>query len=70
MIQPDASVAVSEQEMPHVSGRLNVLTVKYATNSADYILNGHASMGADVASRAVANGEYVELAQRPLKRNR
>jgi uncharacterized membrane protein len=74
MIPPEATVAVSEQEMPHVSGRLNVLTLKYATNSADYILYGHGSMGADVASKAVVSGEYVELAQRPglglLKRNR
>jgi uncharacterized membrane protein len=65
MIPPDALYAVAEQELPHVSGRLTIRSLKYDTSGAEYLLYGTTSMGADVGARALARGEYVEVAQRP-----
>jgi hypothetical protein len=62
-IPPDAKFAVSEEELPHVSGRLNVMSLKYDTGHADYLLYGAYSNGASVAERARVAGEYVELAR-------
>ena len=56
---------MSEEELPHVSGRLNVLTLKYSTNSADYLLFGVSSMGSSVGNQARIDGSYLELATRP-----
>ena len=65
MIPEGDSFAVSEEELPHVSGRLNVLTLKYSNNSADYLLYGTSSMGSTVGNQARTDGSYIELATRP-----
>ncbi|HKQ71495.1 MAG TPA: hypothetical protein VJT73_19255, partial [Polyangiaceae bacterium] len=73
MIPTTSSVAVSEEEMPHVSGRPLVLTLKYTTSNADYLLYGARSVGAAVAMKALEDKAYVEAAKREyvmlLKRN-
>jgi uncharacterized membrane protein len=38
MIPPDASVAATEMEAPHVSGRENCYTIRFFTFNADYLL--------------------------------
>jgi uncharacterized membrane protein len=63
-IPADAKFAVSEEELPHVSGRLNVMTLKYDTGHADYLLYGSNSNGSSVAQRALSSGEYVEQTRR------
>jgi uncharacterized membrane protein len=65
MIPENAPFAASEQELPHVSGRLKVLTLRDGAAGADYILYGLNSAGAHIAAEAIAKGEYVEIAQRP-----
>ncbi len=65
MIPPEASVSVSEEELPHVSTRLNILTLRSGTNLADYLLYGVNSNGAGHAAKALQDGEYVEIATRP-----
>ena len=65
MIPEEASFAVSENELPHVSGRLKVLTLRDGVSSPDYILYGVASGGAHVGAQLLAGGDYVEVAQRP-----
>jgi uncharacterized membrane protein len=64
MIPEDAKFSVSEEELPHVSGRLNVMTLKYDTGHADYLLYGTSSVGSAVAQKALLAGEYVEVARR------
>jgi uncharacterized membrane protein len=65
MIPDQASVAVSEEELPHVSGRYDVRTLRDGTGSADYLLYGTSSAGASVAQKALTDGEYLEIATRP-----
>jgi uncharacterized membrane protein len=65
MIPWEAKFAVSEEELPHVSGRLNVLTLKYGTGAAQYVLYGPSSQGGSVGAQALADGSYVEVARRP-----
>jgi hypothetical protein len=65
MVPEKASVAVSENEMPHVSGRYDIRTLRDGTFACDYLLYGTSSPGADVAAKALADGEYVEVATRP-----
>jgi hypothetical protein len=65
MIPKDASVAVSEAEMPHVS-RMVMRTLRDSYD-ADYILYGIHSGGggAHNAQRALASGEFEKIAERP-----
>jgi uncharacterized membrane protein len=63
LIPKDASVAMSEQEMPHIS-RLNMRTLRDTTD-ADYFLYGVASQGAANADRLLATGQAKMIAQRP-----
>ena len=65
MIPKDASVAMSEAEMTHVSR--DVMRGLRDTNDADYILYGIHSgyAGAHNAERALASGEYEKIAERP-----
>lgn len=65
MVPQDAWLAVSEQEMPHLS-RLNMLSLRDTTN-ADYLLYGVGSggFGGDNGERALAAGEFEVLAERP-----
>jgi uncharacterized membrane protein len=65
MIPETATYAVSEQEMPHVSGSLKIHSLRDGTSEADYLLYGPRSFGGDVGARALAEGKYVELALRP-----
>jgi len=65
MIPEQATFAVSEQELPHVSGRLKVLTLRDGIGGPDYVLYGTTSAGAAIAAQALASGQYVEIAQRP-----
>ena len=65
MIPPEAKFAVSEEELPHVSGHLNVLTLKYGVGTAEYVLYGPTSQGGAVGSQALAEGKFIEVARRP-----
>jgi uncharacterized membrane protein len=65
MIPPDSLYAVSEQELPHVSGRLTIRSLKYDTAGAEYLLFGTTSIGSDVGMKALGNGSYEEVAKRP-----
>ena len=65
MVPPEAWLAVSEQEMPHIS-RLNMLSLR-DTSNADYMLYGVGSgfFGSTNGDRALASGEFVKVAERP-----
>ena len=65
MIPETAPFAVSEQELPHVSGHLKVLTLRDGAADAQYILYGTSSAGAHIAAEGLAKGEFVEIASRP-----
>ena len=70
MVPKKAALAVSEQEYPHVSSRLDCLDLRDGYEGADYILYAEntGGFGSDSGSRALANGEYVEMARRPASR--
>lgn len=63
LIPRDAVVAVSEQEMPHLS-HLNMRTLRDST-FGDYFLYGVNSQGANNGERLLAMGQAVVVAQRP-----
>jgi hypothetical protein len=65
MIPPDASVAIGESEMTHVS-RLNIKGLR-DTWDADYILYAFASGfgGGTNADHALASGQFDKVAERP-----
>ena len=65
MVPESASLAVSEHEMPHLS-RLRMLSLRDTTD-ADYLLYavGSGYFGSDRAERALASGEFRQLAVRP-----
>jgi len=65
MIPSAASLSVTEEELPHMAGHLNVLTLRFGTNAADYLLYGVNSGGSGAANQALTMGEYVEVARRP-----
>jgi uncharacterized membrane protein len=64
-IPEGAPFAVSEQELPHVSGHLKVLALRDGISGAEYALYGTASAGANFAAEALARGDYVQIAERP-----
>jgi hypothetical protein len=63
LIPKDASVAMSEQEMPHLS-RLDMRTLRDTTD-ADYFLYGTYSQGAGNAEQLLAAGQVKVMAERP-----
>ena len=63
MIPPDASVAMSESEMTHVS-HLDMRGLR-DTADADYLLYASGAVGASNAERALAAGEFEKIAERP-----
>ena len=65
MIPEQASFAVSEQELPHVSGRLKVMTLRDGAGGAEYVLYGIGSGGSHIAAQLLAGGDYVMVAERP-----
>jgi hypothetical protein len=67
MVPRDARIAVSEREMPHVSRRLNVFTLRDGLFDAEYLLYevGSGFYGSDRAEAAKGRGEYIEVARRP-----
>jgi uncharacterized membrane protein len=65
MIPEEASFAVSEQELPHVSGRLKVMTLRDGAGGAEYVLYGIGSGGSHIATQLLAGGDYVMVAERP-----
>jgi uncharacterized membrane protein len=64
MIPTEAKFAVSEEELPHVSGRLGVMTLKYGVGAAEYVLYGPSSQGGSIGAQAASDGTFVELARR------
>jgi hypothetical protein len=64
-VPAEASLAVSEHEMPHLS-RLLMLSLRDTTD-ADYLLYavGSGYFGSDRAERALAAGEFRRFADRP-----
>jgi uncharacterized membrane protein len=63
MVPPEASVAVSEHEMPHIS-RLNMVTLR-DTADAEYLLYAPGSHGSANGERALARGDFEKIAERP-----
>jgi uncharacterized membrane protein len=63
MVPPEASVAVSEHEMPHIS-RFNMVTLR-DTADAEYLLYAPGSHGSANGERALARGECEKIAERP-----
>jgi uncharacterized membrane protein len=65
MIPKDKFVAISEAEMPHVSG-LNILSLR-DTSEADYLLYGTSTgfFGSDRADRVIGEGRFAVVAERP-----
>jgi uncharacterized membrane protein len=65
MVPPDAKLAVSEHEMPHIS-RLHMLSLR-DTADADYLLYapGSGFFGSTNADRALAKGDFEKIAERP-----
>jgi len=70
MVPKKAALAVSEQEHPHVSSRLDCLDLRDGYEGADYLLYGEntGGFGSDSGARALASGEFVEMARRPASR--
>jgi uncharacterized membrane protein len=70
MVPKKAALAVSEQEYPHVSSRLDCLDLRDGYEGADYILYAEntGGFGSDSGTRALVSGEYVEMARRPATR--
>jgi uncharacterized membrane protein len=74
-VPPDASLAVSENELPHASNREKCYDLKDDTFGADYLLydKRSGSMGANHAKAALDKGEYRRVEERGvmvlLKRN-
>ena len=67
-IPKNASISVSEVEHPHVSNRMDVMTLRVSYTGADYILYAEDSggFGADIARKALAAGEYELVERRPV----
>jgi uncharacterized membrane protein len=59
LIPPDASVAASETEIPHVAARANAYTLRTAHGDADYLLiRKHGSYDANTLRAAFTRNEY------------
>ena len=65
MIPADAPFAVSEEELPHVSGHRKVLELRDGLGAAQYALFSTIGGGGFHATQALAAGEWVEVASRP-----
>jgi hypothetical protein len=65
LVPSDASVAVSEHELPHIS-RMNLFSLRDGLFDADYLLYDIAGgyLGADIAEPALARGQYRLVAQK------
>jgi uncharacterized membrane protein len=63
LVPAGASLAMSEQEMPHVS-RLGMRALR-DTIDADYFLYGTGSIGSDNAERLLSSGQADGIAERP-----
>ena len=68
MIPPDASVAATEMEAPHVSNRRYCFTLRFAYDDADYLLmNTDEARGGstrDIVSAAIKSGKYGFVTKR------
>jgi uncharacterized membrane protein len=65
MVPPDAWLAVSEHEMPHIS-RVNMLSLRDTTD-ADYLLysQGSGYFGSNNGNKALESGDFEKMAERP-----
>jgi hypothetical protein len=64
MIPPDATYAVTDQELAHVARRLTVRSIKYEQR-ADYILYGLGAADANIAQNGLDRADYERIASRP-----
>ncbi len=66
LIPPKASLAVSEHELPHVSGRTRCFDLKDDFFDADYVLyeQDSGSEGTVQAKKALETGHYDQIAER------
>jgi uncharacterized membrane protein len=64
MVPRDAWLAVTEQELPHVSARLNCLTLKNGLGQAEYILSADGAFTSETADAAERSGRYAVIARR------
>ncbi len=67
MVPPDAPLAVSEHELPHVSTRRDCYSLRDGYHGADYLLYATDSgeFGARKAQEGLRAGLYVQAAMRP-----
>lgn len=64
LIPPDASVAASENEVPHVAARTDIFTLKAAHGDADYLLvRKHGGYNPGVLRAAFDRNDYGLVAQ-------
>ena len=66
LVPPSASMAASENELPHVSGREKCYDLKDGIFGADFLLydKNSGEMGAKRAKEALARGKYQRVAAR------
>lgn len=67
LVPESASMAVSESELPHVSGHLRTYALRLGAQNADYLLYaaGSGRAGEHQALGEVARGRYRVVAERP-----
>ncbi len=63
LIPHDASVGASETELPHLSNRVTVQTLRYSYDKPDYILfrTGTGKFGSDHGNKQIKEGKYVRI---------
>ncbi len=68
LIPPDASVAATEAEAPHLSNREDLFTFRFGHDNAEYLLinidEARSGSAADVARKALGSGKYGFVTQR------
>jgi len=65
MVPPEARIAVSENELPHVSGRAECYSLKYGAADADYVLYANGSQGEKEGQAELRMGRMKIVATRP-----
>jgi uncharacterized membrane protein len=67
-VPKDAVLAATEMEYPHISTRLDGLTLRNGYDGADFILYSDDGDGAETGRRALASGAYELVERRPASR--
>jgi uncharacterized membrane protein len=62
----DARLAVTEQELPHIRDHLNLTTLKWGFEGAEYILAPEGAWTSDQADAALFSGAFVQVDKRGI----